>query len=93
MTQQTTTRPLKTTRTPTRTFQLRRAHELARQAGYVTRPAYEAMLEDTLGVDSLRQASREQREAVIRRLEVEIAGRRMYPLEPVSDEEALDVLN
>lgn len=81
----------RTTRVQTRSQQLKRAHQLATKAGYITRPKYEAMLEDTVLLDSLRQASREQREAVIKRLEGEI-NYRPYMLEATSCEDALGVL-
>lgn len=91
---------LHSTRVPTRTVQLRRIHELARQAGFITtgevgdprRERYERELTRVIGVPSVRRASRNQREAVIDHFRKMIdAGYRLAnarPVVPVSDEEA-----
>ena len=79
------------TRTPTRTAQLRRIHTDARKAGYDTDRKYRAMLENVVGLESMRQATRAEREAVIRHLDSILAYRPPFAT-PVSDEEAESVL-
>lgn len=86
-----------------RTIQLGVAHDLARKLGYETREghdrtAYEARLFDLIGVTSLKRATREQRQTVIKEFEAEVEAasseqHAVYAaMPPVSDDEALAVL-
>lgn len=94
------TQPTKrSTRVPTRTYQLRQIHSAARDAGYETREdkpgraKYEARLMELIGRTSSRQATRSERELLIRAFQAEVMGGRCsWLLEAVSDDEALDVL-
>lgn len=82
-----------------RTVQLGVAHDLARKIGYETRRGhvgrehYEARLQELIGRPSLKGASREERNCVVRAFEAELTAattRRALPV--VSDDEALDIL-
>lgn len=64
----------RTTRVPTRTRQIARAKGLVRKLGWTDR-RYRAELENVLHLDSLRQASREQRVAFIGYLETQLTPR------------------
>lgn len=73
-----------------RTTQLGVAHDLARRAGYDPRPgsagraAYEDRLEQLVGVRSLKRASREQRNTVVKALELELECQAFAEAVPLS---------
>ncbi len=83
-----------------RTLQLKVAHGLAHQLGYVTRVGdprrerYSDRLEQIIGKRSLKGATRAERNAVIRALEAELQTRRglTSAADDYSNESCLEVL-
>lgn len=89
-----------------RSTQLKVAHRLAEQLGYETRVGkpgrerYEAKLQEIVGLRSLKNASREQRNRVISELERDLAAQRPvyaaarngYDADDFSDDAVLSLL-
>lgn len=86
--------PRRMTRVPTRTVQIGRIKGMVQRLGWTDR-RYRAFLEDVISRDSIRQASRAEREAFTRFLEAELSSydaRTRHVPEYVSDAEFMAVL-